>query len=167
MGSARGQEFDDEFLDAATDFIADGAYSIEALPGWVVELPVEVALAGEEGADVAAAHGDDDIAGFDSVGGENLGFLVGEVNAFFAHGFDDDRVDGVGRGRSGGADFDGVVGEVAEVAGGHLGAAGVVDADEQDAGLVGHGVPFWWSVGQWSFRVLQYLSLSTCKLLIF
>ena len=49
---------------------------------------------------------------------------------------------GVGRGRSGGADFDGVVGEVGEVAGGHLGAAGVVDADEQDAGLVGHGVPF-------------------------
>lgn len=141
-GSARGPKFGDEFLDAATDFVADGAHSIEALPGWVVELPVEVPLAGEDGADVAAAHGDDDIAGLDGVSGEDLGFLVGEVDAFFAHGFDYHRVDGVGRGRSGGADFDGVVGEVSEIAGGHLGAAGVVDANEQDAGLVGHGIYF-------------------------
>ena len=100
------------------------------MPGRVVELPVEVALAGEDGADVAAAHGDDDIAGLDGVGGEDLGFLVGEIDAFFAHGFGDDRVDGLGRGRSGGAHFDGVVGKVGEVAGSHLGAAGVVDADE-------------------------------------
>ena len=118
------------------------------MPGGVIESPVEVALAGEDGADVAAPHGDDDIAGLDGVSGEDLGFLVGEVDAFFAHGFDDDMVDGVGRGRSGGADFDGVAGEVGEVAGGHLGAAGVVDADEQDTGLVRHGVHPWWSAGR-------------------
>ena len=35
-----------------------------------------------------------------------------------------------GRG-SGGADLDRVAGEVVQEAGGHLGAAGVVDADEQ------------------------------------
>ena len=38
------------------------------------------------------------------------------------------------RGGAGGADLDGVAGEVAEPAGGHLGPAGVVDADEQHAG---------------------------------
>ena len=163
MCSASRPEFGDEFLDAATDFVADGAYNIEALPGWIVDLPVEVALAREDGADVAAAHGDDDIAGLDGVSGEGLGFLVGEVDAFFAHGFDDDRVDGVGRGRSGGADFDGVVGEVGEVAGGHLGAAGVVDADEQDAWLVGHGVPFWWL--SWALQYLFPLQLQIVDIL--
>ena len=61
-------------------------------------MPVEVAFAREDRADVAAAHGDDDIAGLDGVGGEDLGLLFGEVDAFFAHGFDNDRVDGVGWG---------------------------------------------------------------------
>ena len=37
---------------------------------------------------------------------------------------------------AGGADLDGVAGEVAQPAGGHLGAAGVVDADEQDTRLL-------------------------------
>ena len=51
---------------------------------------------------------------------------------------DGDGVDLVGGRGSGGADLDAVAGEVAQQAGGHLGAAGVVDADEQHAGLVGH-----------------------------
>lgn len=42
---------------------------------------------------------------------------------------------------AGGADLDGVAGEVAQPAGGHLGAAGFVNADEQHAGLVRHGFP--------------------------
>ena len=100
------------------------------MPGRVVELPLEVALAGEEGTGVATAHGDDDIASLDGVGGENFGSLVGEVDTFFAHGFEDDRIDRVGWGRSGGADFNRVAGEVVEVARGHLGATGIVDTDE-------------------------------------
>ena len=44
----------------------------------------------------------------------------------------------VGRLGAGRADLDPVAGQVAQPAGGHLGAAGVVHADEQHAGLVGH-----------------------------
>ncbi len=54
------------------------------------------------------------------------------------HGLDGGRVDLVGRGGAGGADLDAVAGEVGQPGGGHLGAAGVVDADEQHGGLVGH-----------------------------
>jgi len=108
------------------------------LSSGVVELPVEVSLAGEEGAGVAAAHGDDDVTGLDRLGGEDLGFLVGEINSFLAHRFDDSRVDGIPRGRARGADLDRVSSEVAQVAGSHLGAAGVVDTDKQYAGF-GHG----------------------------
>ena len=55
-----------------------------------------------------------------------------------SQGLDDGRVDSVGRGGAGRADLDAVASEVGEVGGGHLGPAGVVDADEQDRGLVGH-----------------------------
>lgn len=51
-----------------TDFVTDRAYSIEALPGRIVKFPIEVALSWEEGASVAATHGDDNIAGPDSIG---------------------------------------------------------------------------------------------------
>ena len=49
------------------------------------------------------------------------------------HRLDRGGVDLVGGFGSGGADLDPVAGEVGEEAGGHLGTAGVVDADEQDA----------------------------------
>ena len=39
---------------------------------------------------------------------------------------------------AGGADLDAVAGQVGEPPGGHLGAAGVVDTDEQHGGLLGH-----------------------------
>jgi hypothetical protein len=46
-----------------------GRTSSMPLPTGFGEFPVEVALAGEDGAGVAAAHGDDDVGGFDDVGG--------------------------------------------------------------------------------------------------
>jgi hypothetical protein len=59
--SGRREEFGEECLDSGLDLVADGSYGVDSLAGGVVELPVEVALAGEVGAFVAAAHGDDDI----------------------------------------------------------------------------------------------------------
>jgi len=105
-------------------------------------LPVEVSLPGKKGADVAAAHGDNDVTGLDCLSGEDLGFLVGEINPFLAHGFDDCRVEGIRWGRACRADFDCVSSEVGEVAGSHLGTAGVVDTDKQYAGFGGHGATF-------------------------
>ena len=101
------------------------------LPAGSVSCPVEVALAGEDRAGVAAAHGDDDVGGLDGVGGEQLGTLGGDVDADLGHGLADGRVD-----RSAGADpaertSTAAGGVVVEEGGGHLGAAGVVHADEQ------------------------------------
>ena len=53
------------------------------------------------------------------------------------HGLDGGRVDLVGGLGTGGADLDPAPGKGGEERGGHLGAAGVVDADEQDGGLLG------------------------------
>jgi hypothetical protein len=46
---------------------------VEILAGGVIEDPVFVAFAGIIRAAVAATHGDHDIGGFDSLGGEDLG----------------------------------------------------------------------------------------------
>src|SRR5690606_3974488 len=55
-----GEQFRQQPLDATLDVVADGAHRVDVLTGWVVELPVFVALARKDGAGVAAAHGDDD-----------------------------------------------------------------------------------------------------------
>lgn len=56
-------------------------------------------------------------------------------HADLAHGVDGHGVDLVRGLGAGGADLHGVTGEVTEPSGGDLGAAGVMDADEQDARL--------------------------------
>src|SRR5256885_10157425 len=42
---------------------------------------------------VAAAHGDDDVRGFDSLGGQDLGLFGGDVDAFLGHGLHCDGID--------------------------------------------------------------------------
>lgn len=49
--------------------------------GGVLDGPVEVVLAGVEGAGVAAAHGDNVVGGADDVVGEGLGEVLGQVPA--------------------------------------------------------------------------------------
>src|SRR5690606_26060729 len=53
-------------------------------------------------------------------------------------GFDDGRVDGIGRSRPGSAHQHPTGGQMVQNGRGHLGASGVVDAHEQDFGFVGH-----------------------------
>ena len=116
------EEFGDEGLDASVDFVADGADGVDPLSGGVVEFPVEVAFAGVEGAFVAAAHGDDDVAGVHGGVGELLwcGAIGGQVDAEFAHGVDDGGVDGVGGCGAGGANRDLIAGVMGEQRGSHL-----------------------------------------------
>jgi hypothetical protein len=61
----------------------------------------------------------------------DLGLLGGDVDAVLRHRGDSDGVDLVGGFGAGGTDLDGTTGKVGEISGGHLGPAGVVDADEQ------------------------------------
>jgi 2-polyprenyl-6-methoxyphenol hydroxylase-like FAD-dependent oxidoreductase len=139
---ALGKQLLDEGFDTGLDLVADGSDGVDALACGVVEGPVEVALPGEDRADVAAAHGDAHVRCLDGPGGEDLRRLRRDVDADFGHGGDCGRVDLVCRGGSGGSDFDAIAREVGEPPGGHLGSSGVVDADEEDGRLGGHGRSF-------------------------
>src|SRR5690606_27557100 len=112
---------------------------IDALSGGIDQDPVLVPLAGEVGTFIAAAHRDDDVGGGDGVVGELLWLFAGDVDADLVHGFYGHGVDLVAGHGAGGADVDFVAGEVGQEPGGHLGAACVVYADEQDARSIGFG----------------------------
>jgi len=62
--------------------------------------------------------------------------LGGDVDAFFSHRLDGDGVDVVCGFGAGGADLDMAAREMLEVASGHLGSAGVMDADKQHGQFV-------------------------------
>jgi hypothetical protein len=122
------------------DVVPDQADGVEALSGRVVEFPVLLALSGEDRAGVTAAHGDDDVGLFDGIDGEELGGLGVDVDALLSHRVYRRGVYLVGGFGAGGTDLDSTFGQVGQVAGSHLRAAGVVDAHEQDGGLLGHRI---------------------------
>ena len=75
----------------------------------------------------------------------------------------DDLVYGGRWGGAGGVNLDGVAGEVGEVGCGYLGAAGVVDAEEEDGGFGGHSdclVGVGGYAGCWKFGVIFMCSSS-------
>jgi hypothetical protein len=114
-----GDELAQQGLDAVVDVVADGADRVEVLAGGVGELPVGVAPAGEDGAGVAAARGDDDVGGFDGVGGELLGERRGQVDADLVHRGADGGADLVGGCGARGPDLYPAAGVVVQQ-GGHL-----------------------------------------------
>lgn len=63
------------------DLVADRADRVHSWAGGIGELPVEVALAREDGTGVAAAHGDDDVGCLDGFRGERLGGFGADVDA--------------------------------------------------------------------------------------
>jgi hypothetical protein len=136
--SGSGEKVSQEGLDAGGYFVADGADGVEGEAGRVREVPVLVALAGVDGAGVATAHGDDDTGGLDLSSGQRFGELARDVEADLGHGGDHGGVEFAGGLGACGGDEDAAGGVVAEECGGHLGPAGVVGADEQDFGDVGH-----------------------------
>jgi hypothetical protein len=70
-------EFLGQLSDAAFDVVADGADACGVETRGVVEaVPGFVAFAGEDGARVAAAHGDHGVGGLDGVVGPGLGELA-------------------------------------------------------------------------------------------
>src|ERR1044072_2587220 len=82
-----------ELPDALFDLIADRSDRFDVLARGILELRVEVALAGEERARVAAAHGDDDVGGAHDLVGPRLGELVCDVDADLGHCKDRGRID--------------------------------------------------------------------------
>jgi hypothetical protein len=90
-----------------------------------------LAAAGEHRAGVAAAHGDHDVGGADDLVGPGLGELGADVDAPFSHRLDGGGVDLAGRFRAAGPADRAVAGKVLEEPERHLGAPGVVRAQEQ------------------------------------
>ena len=77
----------------------------------------------------------DHVGGLDDLVGPGLGELAGDVDADLGHGGDRGRVDLVAGFRAARPGHGLVPGEVVEEAESHLGAAGVVGAQEQHGGL--------------------------------
>ena len=118
-------------MDAFFNIVTDRADSVDGLTSGVGYFPVLVAFAREDGAGIAATHGDDDIGGLDDLVGPGLGEFAGDIDADLGHGFDGGGVDFVSGFSAARPGHTVVTGEVGEEAERHLRAAGVVGAKEQ------------------------------------
>jgi hypothetical protein len=117
---------------ALVDLVADRPDLLDALAGRVRQLPVEVALAREDGARVTAAQRDDHVRRLDHLVRQRLGELHREIDADLDHRGDHGRVDLIGRSAARRAHLDAALRVVVEEPRRHLATAGVVDADEED-----------------------------------
>src|SRR5262245_12933815 len=79
VGSACRHERGEESAYPAFDLVTDDAYRGKLLAGGIGELPVQIGLAGEHRARVAAAHGDDHVADAYRLWREDLGGLRRDV----------------------------------------------------------------------------------------
>jgi hypothetical protein len=128
-----------ELVHTQVDFVADRAHGIQGLSGRVLEVPVEIPLAGDHRTLVAAAHRDHEIGLLGQLAGEGGWDAVGEVDAELVDDFDDFGMHVFCRGRARGQ------GSVSSVSGpreqglAHLGAPGVLAADEEDRAHEGWG----------------------------
>ena len=129
--------------DPIADFIADAGVVGECFLGSggglgecgrIVEADVnDFGLAGKNGTSFVgvSADGDDVVEGDMGEGIDVLGGVLGDVDAGFGHGFGGEGIEDVGF-DAGGPGVDDVGLEVAGPAFGHLGAAGVSGAEEED-----------------------------------
>jgi hypothetical protein len=133
-------ELGEELLDSPVDVVDDGADRLDGQAGGVLELPVEVALAGIDGAGITAAHGDHDVGGLGVAVSTELGELPGRVESALFEDGDDGGVELVCGFGPGGADLDPALGVVFEQDFGGHAATGVVDADEQHDRGIAHEI---------------------------
>src|SRR5919204_3059158 len=82
-------ELADERVDAPRDVVARGANLVERPALRVLEVPVDVALARDVRALVAAAHGHHDVGALGELARQLLRDAIGEVDAELAHDLDD------------------------------------------------------------------------------
>src|SRR6185437_5338108 len=132
------QEFADELLDPEIDLVPDPPDRLEVLSGRVVEFPVFVPLAGVDRAGIPATHCDHDVSRFHELVGERLRELFPQIDAELTHSLHGSRVDLLAGCAPGRTDVDSTLGAQLHEPGGHLAAAGVVHADEEDLGLLLH-----------------------------
>jgi hemoglobin len=127
---------------ACADLIPYRPDLLDDEPGRVGEVPIQVALPRKDRARVAAAHRDHDVRRLHFPGRQRLGELRGDIQADLGHGLDDGGVQLAGRLGAGRGHPDPPARLLGQQGGGHLGAAGVVGADEQHLGDISHQMPF-------------------------
>ena len=136
------EQIGDEALHPAVDLVADPPHRLEILAGGIVQLPVLVPLARIDRAGVAAAHRDHDVRGLHELVGQRLRELLAHVHADLLHRLVHDRVDLVAGRAPGRPHVNAALGAELDQPGRHLAPSGVVDADEQDLGLLLHDRSF-------------------------
>jgi hypothetical protein len=92
LAGLRCDDFAHESLDACLDIVSYQANDIVTLARGVREFPVFVALSWEDRARITAAHGDDDVTGFYGINTEKFGSLSRNINPFFGHDLNRNRV---------------------------------------------------------------------------
>ena len=132
----RDAELGEQAADAALDAVADGAHASTPCPAGSSSSQSRYRLPGKNGhaSPQPMVMTTSDACTASTV--STFGTSADDVYADLCHRLDDGGVDRVGGGGAGRADLYSVPGEVGQERGGHLGAAGVVDADEQHR----HGV---------------------------
>ena len=133
-------QFIEQDTDPSLDPVADDADHIQASSRRIVQLPVEQSGPRVDRTLVAAAHRYDHIDVADHLVGPTNRFCVRDVDRNLSHGLHGRRVHRLCRSGAGGIDAHPVAGQMAHPAGPHLGAAGIVDAEKEDAGGSLHGV---------------------------
>ena len=127
----------DEPLDPAADVVADRPHLVEREPLRVGQVPVDVALAGDVRARVAAAHRDHDVGPLGVGPIEQVRDPVREIDAELPHHLHHLGVHVLAGIAAGRARLVPAAGDELEQRRRHLRSAGVVNADEEDAAHAG------------------------------
>ena len=130
---AAGSELRKKVAHAGVDVVADRAHGGDGLTGGVLQVPVAVSLAGDVWAFVAAAHGDDKISVLCELRRQAGGGSVGEVDPELVHDLNNFGVDVISWGGAGREGVVSTLGGLLEKRLAHLGAPGVLAADEEDS----------------------------------
>ena len=108
--------------------------AVQRLADRILDIPVEIATTGIDGAGVAASHGHNDIGSADGFVGERLGELASERDADLVKCGDDRRSHSISGGGARSADEHAITGKLSQDAGGELRSPGVLHADEEHFG---------------------------------
>src|SRR3954453_17492601 len=131
-----GAQLADEGVDPPRNLVADSSNRLQVLAGGILELPVLITLARVDRARVSAAHRDHDVRLADHAVLELLGPLSGDVDPDLVHGRHDGGVQLIRGLASRRDDADPLARLALQDAGRHLASPRVVNADEEDFGLL-------------------------------
>lgn len=88
MDSERGEKVTHQCRDSRPEVVTNSAHYVNRLTCRVGQVPVLVALAGEDRAGITATHRDNHVRATDSIDGQHLRLLACDIDVDFAHDLD-------------------------------------------------------------------------------